>query len=146
MRVTLSETPPGPFEAVLLEGFRAFNAPFVQGHASLPLRLEVFRDGEEAACGGLLGYAYAGWLHVRMFWLPEELRRDGLGARLLCEAEAWARGHGCLGAYLDTFTFQARPFYEKQGYRLFGVLPDCPPGHARQFMMKRFDGDTHVSA
>jgi hypothetical protein len=43
---------------------------------------------------------------------------------------------GCHNAWLDTFEFQARGFYESLGYECFGELPDYPKGHARYFMKK----------
>ncbi len=141
MRIELSEEDKSPLDGVLVAGFEAFNGPFVGPHGWKPIRLMVFRDAaDERPCGGLLGHCYAGWLHVLMFWLPEDLRRGRLGADLLRRAEGWARGKGCAGAYLDTLSWQARPFHEKQGHRLFGELPDHPPGSGqrRVFLMKRF--------
>jgi hypothetical protein len=38
---------------------------------------------------------------------------------------------------LETHSFQARPFYEKCGYKVFGTLEDYPPGHAKFFLRKR---------
>ena len=38
-------------------------------------------------------------------------------------------GRDCRGAWLDTFSFQARGFYERLGYRLFG-------GHHRIILTK----------
>ena len=43
---------------------------------------------------------------------------------------------GCTNAHLDTFSFQARPFYEKLGYRVFGTLENHPAGHQHYFMTK----------
>jgi hypothetical protein len=40
--------------------------------------------------------------------------------------------------FLDTFSFQARGFYEKLGYRAVGVLDNHPAGHQHYFMTKRF--------
>ncbi len=74
---------------------------------------------------------------MRLFHLPGDLHRQGLGKELLRRAEDEARACGCVGAHLDTFSFQARGLYEKQGYAAFGALPDCPPGHARFFLSKR---------
>src|SRR6516165_7091346 len=56
-------------------------------------------------------------------------RADGSG-RNPCSR---ARRHS---AWLDTFSFQARGFYEKLGYEEFGRL-DYPPGHHRHFLRKR---------
>ena len=43
-------------------------------------------------------------------------------------------------AWLDTYDFQARPFYERHGYAVFGELDGFPNGHRRWFMRKRLDG------
>jgi len=44
---------------------------------------------------------------------------------------------GCRISHLDTFDFQAKGFYEKLGYTVFGVLEDCPEGHNRYYMSKK---------
>jgi ribosomal protein S18 acetylase RimI-like enzyme len=53
-------------------------------------------------------------------------RRHLIGRRLLRKAEEEAVTRGCLDVYLDTFDFQARGFYEKEGYEILGV-PDGYP-------------------
>lgn len=86
--------------------------------------------------GGLWGSTAYGYLHVDMLIVPEMMRRRGIGARLMRDAEQEARQRGCRGAYLETFDFQAREFYEKLGYSVFGQLDDTPPGHRRYFLKK----------
>jgi len=76
------------------------------------------------------------WLFVHWLWVAEGYRRQGVGSRLLMEAEEAARAKGCHGAYLDTFTFQAPKFYERHGYREFGRLENFPPGHSRIWFAK----------
>lgn len=141
-RIVLSEADETPLAEVLSKGFEAFNGPFVGEHGYKPLRLMVFRDGEDVPAGGIQAHCYAAWLHVIMVFLPEDLRRGGLGTQLFDRIEAEAQARGCVGAYLDTLSWQARPFYEKRGYTLFGTLPESPPGHSRYFMMKRFARET----
>ena len=51
-------------------------------------------------------------------------------------AEGEAMKRGCHAAWLDTFEFQARAFYERIGYSCFGTLPDFPKGSSRYFMSK----------
>jgi len=87
--------------------------------------------------GGLTGETYWGWLFVENLALSESMRKSGYGAQLLKAAEDEAVKRGCHAVYLDTFSFQARPFYEKQGYQLFGQLDEFPPGHARYFLWKK---------
>ena len=55
-----------------------------------------------------------------------------------------ARERGCIGVYLDTYSFQARPFYERHGYAVVGVLPDMPPGGAMYYLAKRLDSSVHI--
>jgi hypothetical protein len=56
---------------------------------------------------------------------------------MLLAAEAEALRRGCPGAWLSTFTFQARGFYERLGYSAFGTVDDYPPGHSLIFLSKR---------
>lgn len=77
-------------------------------------------------------------LHVDLLFLPESLRRDGIGRRLMNDAEGEAIRRGCRGAWLDTYSFQARGFYERLGYTTFGTIDDYPPGHSRIFLKKMF--------
>ena len=72
--------------------------------------------------------------HIRT--VRDDLRRCGVGRELMAQAEARATERGCHSAWLDTFSFQARGFYEKLGYVEFGTL-DYPPMHKRHFMKKR---------
>ena len=51
-------------------------------------------------------------------------------------AEEVARERGCAGIWLDTFSFQARGFYEKLGYTVFGRIDDYPPGQSRFWLRK----------
>lgn len=96
----------------------------------------VARDARGAIVGGIVGTTNWNWLHVRLVWVSESCRRGGLGRRLMAELERAAVARGCTRAHLDTFSFQARPFYERLGYRVFGVLDDYPPGQQRFFMEK----------
>jgi len=100
-------------------------------------RIAVFaRDPDGAIVAGVFGLINWNWLHVSLVWVSEPLRHTGLGTRLLSEIERVAAERGCAHAHLDTFSYQARPFYERLGYRVFGVLDDYPPGQQRFFMQK----------
>jgi GNAT superfamily N-acetyltransferase len=46
----------------------------------------------------------------------DDLRRRGVGRELMAYAETRVVERGCHSALLDTFSFQARAFYEKLGY------------------------------
>ena len=125
--------------AAIEQGLAAFNGTFAGPPGHNPVHLVVRRPGELRAAGGLAGHVLYRWLLVRGFWLAEDLRRGGLGTALLARAEREAAALGCVGVLLSTFSFQARPFYERLGYRVFGTVGDFPPGHAHHYLMKRLD-------
>lgn len=121
--------------AAVLAGLKDFNRQF--GSAEWRELTIYSRDLHGHVDAGLNGFTSWGWLFVKLLWVSEPLRGMGMGSRLLAAAEAEARTRGCRGVWLDTFGFQARGFYEKRGYRLFGELGDFPAGYSRFFLEKR---------
>ena len=77
-------------------------------------------------------------IYIDILWVDENYRRHGLGTKLLNEIERIALEEKCSLIHLDTFDFQARDFYVKQGYEVFGVLDDCPKNHYRYYLKKKF--------
>jgi GNAT superfamily N-acetyltransferase len=100
----------------------------------------VLRDYEGRIVGGTIGETNLGWLQMRILAVSQGLRGLGWGSRLLGEMERLATVRGCHHAWVDTFSFQARPFYERLGFKVFGVLPDYPSGHERYFLSKPLGG------
>jgi GNAT superfamily N-acetyltransferase len=137
--ITVSEIEDDPAAKVALAGLDALNAPFIGSHGFKPLSLVVRRSAEAEPVGGAFGWCWGAWYQLHYLFLPEDLRGAGLGSSLLTRLEAEARARGCIGVWLNTLSFQARPFYEKHGYALFGSIEDHPPGHARYFLSKRFN-------
>lgn len=96
----------------------------------------LLRNDRGEWLGGCLGYIWGGWLHVRWLWVTQPLRGKGYGARLLDAAERFGAERGAAAATLETHSFQAREFYLRHGYSIFGTLEDYPPGHNKYFMRK----------
>lgn len=86
--------------------------------------------------GGLWGRTSFGWLFVELLFVPEALRGHGHGLGLLRAAEDAAKARNCHSVWLDTFDFQAVGFYERLGYRQFGLLEKYPREHSRRFFCK----------
>ena len=99
----------------------------------------TLRDENGALRGGIEAILHWDVVFIDTFWIDEDLRGRKLGAQLIAAAEAEAKRRGAAIAYLDTFSWQARPFYEKQGYVVFGALPYDAGKHQRFFMMKRLE-------
>ena len=116
-------------------GLMAFN----ESHAG-PAQVDRFavylRDVNNTIQGGLVGFLAWRWMTVDLLWVTESLRSQGYGSALLREAEALARHVGCVGAKLDTYEFQAKVFYEKHGYAVFGVLEGYPASTRTYYFQK----------
>lgn len=98
--------------------------------------LRAVRNGE--LVGTLIGSTNLQWLHVSLLAVSPAGRRGGIGGTLLAKAEQIGRERDCIGAWLDTYDFQAPDFYPRFGYAEFGRIDDMPPGHRRYFFNKRF--------
>ena len=135
---TLREEPDAPYEDVeaVRWGLSRFNQRHAGDDSFTPVTL-LLRDSVGAVIGGLIGGTYWSWLYVEILWLDDAVRRQGWGTRLLARAEAIAAERNCAAVHLDTTSFQARGFYERNGYHVWGVLDDLPPGHQRFFMAKK---------
>ena len=123
-------------EAIVVRGLLAFNEDRLGPANDQPVKF-VARDSIGVVVGGILGHTRWRWLYDAKLWVDERARGHGLGTRLMGAAEDLARSRGCTDVSLDTFDYQARPFYEKLGYELFGTLEGYPPGSRQYYLRKR---------
>jgi len=77
-----------------------------------------------------------GIMYVDVLFVDESYRYKGLGTTLLKRVEGEAKAMGAALSNLTSFDFQARDFYIKQGYEIFGALEDNPKGHTLYFLKK----------
>ena len=122
--------------AAVQTGLRAYNVEFIGDPGEEPVTV-FLRDSGGEVVGGLIGHIKWRWLYVAKLWIADEYRGKGHGLELIESAEDYARSKGCIGSYLDTFEYQARPFYEKCGYEVFGALAGYPPGYSQFYLSKR---------
>ncbi|WP_353230033.1 GNAT family N-acetyltransferase [Novosphingobium sp.] len=135
-RLTIPDHPDTADREAVLAPLRAFNIAQAGDPRIRPVAILLHHD-HGATAGGLWGRIGFDWMFVELLVVPEDARGQGLGRQLMAQAETIARDAGCNGMWLDTFEFQARGFYEKLGFSLFGTLDDYPTGQHRYFMMKR---------
>ena len=95
----------------------------------------IDNDGKIIA-GCLAARTVWGTAEVSILWVDEAYRKQGLGSKVLGAVESEVKENGCTIILLDTFDWQAKGFYEKNGYSVFGELKDCPKGHSRYYMSK----------
>ena len=136
MDIVLKRDPDRADVDAVLEPLIAYNdeaAGRKSGHQA------IAKDDDGKTTGGLTGRVMFDWLFIELLAVPASERRSGLGTKLMQQAEDFARAEGLAGIWLDTFHFQARPFYEKLGYKVFGTIENHPRGGARHFLQKSLD-------
>ena len=116
---------------------RSYNEAQAGYEDSRALAVLVSDAETKKVVGGLLCRTSLGLLRVERFFLPEGLRRDRVGSRILAMAEQEGRRRGCTRAVLSTVHFQAPGFYLKQGWEVAARIKCEPPGHTRFYMTKK---------
>ena len=135
--ITLTDAPDDGDSGVITDGLRAYNEAQAGYSDSRELAVLVRDPDTKKVVGGLLGRTSLGLLRVERFFLPESLRRDRRGSRILAMAEEEGRRRGCTRAVLSTVHFQAPGFYLKQGWEVAARIECEPPGHTRFYMTKK---------
>ncbi len=139
IEISAIDQPDPALFAAIVRPLAAFNATFAGTAEFRPLMLALRARPGGNVVGGLAGDMIYGWLSIQALFVPQHLRGQGLGARLLGSAEAEARARHLHGMVVNTFSFQARPFYERMGFTHFGTLEGCPPGYRCFYLCKRFE-------
>ncbi|MDX1302966.1 GNAT family N-acetyltransferase [Photobacterium sp.] len=85
---------------------------------------------------GLIGKTAWGYFEINFLWVSDKMRGCGVGSQLLQAAENEGIRRGCKYALVDTFSFQAKGFYVKHGYSIFGEIDDYHDGHTRYYLRK----------
>jgi GNAT superfamily N-acetyltransferase len=102
------------------------------------LNIFAYNAANEAMAGitAQIGWAFC---YVKLLWVHDSLRRQGIGRRLMEMAEAEALKRGCHTMAVDTYNYQGPAFYPKLGFTEFGRVDGL--GHdrtlTRHWYMKR---------
>lgn len=123
------------YDALLAE-LRRFTRGAVGAPDNKDFALLIPHPKTQEPMGGLWAQSRWGGFHIDMLVVPESLRGKGIGTRLMEAAEREARKRNCSHMWLDTYDFQARRFYERLGFEVFGQLEGPPPIYPRFFMRK----------
>lgn len=94
------------------------------------------RDDLGQIQGGVDGHVMWSRLFVKTLWIPETLRHQGLGTRLMHAAEAEAKQRGCRSIWLTALGDRALHFYTRLDYTIFGVLEDYVKGQSLYSLQK----------
>ncbi|MBP2171032.1 ribosomal protein S18 acetylase RimI-like enzyme [Erwinia toletana] len=134
MKINITDTPNAQDEEFVIDSLWAHNDT-IEKVDIRPLFL-TFTDDQHKIIAGLVARTWWGGLEVQYLWVSEAHRKNGLGLQLMQQAEQEAINRGCHMAYVDTFSFQAKGFYEKLGYQAYGKLGEYAHKHVRYYLAK----------
>ena len=97
-----------------------------------------FTDDLGIVKGGLIAQTWWGTLEIQYLWVDEEFRGQGYGKHMMEKVEEEARKRNCHMAYVDTFDFQAKAFYEKLGFTEYGSLSGYAHKFCRHYLSKEY--------
>ncbi|WP_086312209.1 hypothetical protein A5821_003497 [Enterococcus sp. 7F3_DIV0205] len=88
--------------------------------------------------GGITANKWMNATHISLLAINKSYRGKGYGSQLLKKAEAFAIESGSALITINTQDYQAKTFYEKYGYQVFGHLTDTPfSGTTKYYLVKR---------
>ena len=102
---------------------------------NIPLGV-YYEDKNGNKLAGLTGKTFGNWLCIPYLFVAENLRKQGIGSKIVMSAENEAKKRGCKYVFVDTFSFQAPKFYEKLGYKCVFSLPEFPYTEERHYFVK----------
>ena len=89
--------------------------------------------------GGAVGFVEYNWYFLDLLYIDEEYRSQTIGTKLIKQIEEYAKEEKLTGIRMETWDFQARGFYEKNGYKVFAEIKDCPPTTMCYFLKKEIN-------
>jgi GNAT superfamily N-acetyltransferase len=134
--LTVSSVPEPEAQTIISQGLNTYNDAIVGYADRMPLSVIVRDSDSGEILGGIVGRSSLGLMFLDNVYLPESLRGQDIGTRMLAMAEDEGRRRGCKAGVLYTISFQAPRFYERLGWRVFGEVPCDPPGTSRVFLTK----------
>lgn len=109
-------------DQVIQAGIIAFNDSILHDH---PDRFSIYLKDENGAIrGGAVVWVHKESIYVDILWVDESLRGHGYGTRIMQTAEDEGKNRGCKYSTVDTYSFQAKDFYLKNGYQIIGEVKD----------------------
>lgn len=120
---------------------RAFNNEYSPYHKASrepgyvqPILITKKENGK--LIGGLSARYYWDMIYLDEFYIDATYRKSGLGSDMLKTLIGIGQDKMAKYICLETFSFQARQFYEKFGFEVIGEIKDYPPGESMFTMRK----------
>ena len=114
---------------------RSYNRSKREAAESESLNLYI-EDEHGRLLAGLVAETFGNWLEIEYLFVKEKLRGQGIGSKLLQQAETEAKNRNCRFAFVNTYQFQAPDFYKRHGYKEVFTLQDYPYIGQRYYYQK----------
>ena len=118
------------------EMLRSYNRRYREAAEKIPLGV-FYEDESGRKLAGLTGETFGNWLCINYLFVADDLRKQGIGTKIVLSAEDEARKRNCKYVFADTFAFQAPKFYEKLGYKEVFSLNEYPYTERRLYYIKK---------
>lgn len=86
--------------------------------------------------GGIIARKKMQWLDIDILFVNQDFRSNKIGSKLMGKAIEFCEKQELIGIHLYTLDFQAKGFYEKQGFNLIAEIKDWPKGITRYEFIK----------
>lgn len=136
MKYIITDNPKEADINVLLNNLIQYNLSHIELKDVKPLAIFV-NDENSNQIGGISAETHGNWLEISFLWVDENLRGEKVGSKLLKDVEAEALKRGCKYSFVNTFSFQAKDFYLKSGYKEVFTLEEYPLTSKRHYFVKR---------
>ena len=110
----------------------------ILGDVKIPTRKEYnfLAFDNDKLVGGAIGFVDYNWYYLDLLYVDDDYRGIDVGSNLIKNIETFAKAEKLTGIRVETWNFQARGFYEKQGFTVFAELNNCPPGTIEYHLKK----------
>jgi len=140
MNIEITTNPNEQDAKTISQGIIDFNYSKIPDLEAIEKEVKFFvfaRNQSKNIVGGIRAICFWNTLHIELLWLSESCRGKGIGKELIESAENFAKENGCEKVFVETTSWQAKPFYEKIGYKHIATLNDRPKGHSSHYLTKQ---------
>lgn len=144
MQIDIKKSDSIEYQEFIKKGIRDFNIKshpeeeifriYRQNGYNNPFGFYAFLDNE--IIGGIIAYKKMQWLDIDILFVDEKFRSNRIGSQLMDKAVEYCKQEELIGIHLFTLDFQAKGFYEKQGFKLIAQIKDWPKGITRYELIR----------
>lgn len=129
------DTIPSEYEGILFRGiseyaFQKKGLPPIQ-----PFSIFI-KNQKQGILGGVSGVTFYGSLYIDSLWIDKTMRHQGLGTKLMHEAEKIGIERDAKFVTLNTMDWEGLPFYQKLGYSIEFVREGYNE-NSKMFMLRK---------